>query len=124
MQNGAETPASRPTLEAFRSDVPANRTRSRNRSHFWRRTVRLPFTEPTMSSTWHDPDSLCTPSKFRKPSRTTKFSWTATLTRGVLGNDGHPWPEAGPIVFQFPFFTRSTFPDRHAFTDRLLPFLQ
>ena len=86
MQNGGETPASRPTLEAFRSDVPAYRNRSRNRSHFWRRTAQLPFTEPTISSTWHDPDSLCTPSKFRKPSRTTK----------------------------------STFPDRHAFNDRLL----
>jgi hypothetical protein len=58
MQNGGETPASRPTLEAFRSDVPANRKRSRNRSHFWRRTAHLPFTEPTMSSTWRDPDSL------------------------------------------------------------------
>ena len=29
-------------------------------------------------------------------------------------------PKLGPIVFQFPFFTRSTFPDRHAFNDRLL----
>jgi hypothetical protein len=33
-------------------------------------------------------------------------------------------PKLGPIVFQLPFYTRSTFPDRHAFTDRLLPFLQ
>jgi len=33
-------------------------------------------------------------------------------------------PKLGPIVFQFPFFTRSTFRDRHAFNDRLLPFLQ
>jgi uncharacterized protein YecE (DUF72 family) len=33
-------------------------------------------------------------------------------------------PKLGPIVFQFPFFTRSTFPDRHAFTDRLVPFLR
>jgi uncharacterized protein YecE (DUF72 family) len=30
----------------------------------------------------------------------------------------------GPIVFQFPFFTRGVFPDRHAFTDRLVPFLR
>jgi hypothetical protein len=52
MQNGGETPASRPTLEAFRSD-PANRKRSRNRLHFWRPTAHLPFTEPTMSSTRH-----------------------------------------------------------------------
>jgi uncharacterized protein YecE (DUF72 family) len=33
-------------------------------------------------------------------------------------------PKLGPIVFQFPFFSRSTFPDRHAFTDRLIPFLR
>jgi uncharacterized protein YecE (DUF72 family) len=33
-------------------------------------------------------------------------------------------PKLGPIVFQFPFFTRSIFPDRHAFTDRLVPFLR
>jgi uncharacterized protein YecE (DUF72 family) len=30
----------------------------------------------------------------------------------------------GPITFQFPFFTRSIFPDRHAFTDRLTAFLK
>jgi uncharacterized protein YecE (DUF72 family) len=30
----------------------------------------------------------------------------------------------GPIIFQFPFFNRSVFPDRHAFTDRLVPFLK
>jgi len=30
----------------------------------------------------------------------------------------------GPIIFQFPFFSRSIFPDRHAFTDRLVPFLK
>jgi len=35
-------------------------------------------------------------------------------TMDILG------PKLGPIVFQFPFFTRSTFPDRHAFNDRLL----
>lgn len=29
----------------------------------------------------------------------------------------------GPIVFQFPFFSRSIFRDRHAFLDRLVPFL-
>jgi uncharacterized protein YecE (DUF72 family) len=29
-----------------------------------------------------------------------------------------------PIIFQFPFFSRSVFPDRHAFTDRLIPFLK
>ena len=33
-------------------------------------------------------------------------------------------PKLGPIVFQFPFFSRSIFPDRHAFTDRLVPFLK
>jgi uncharacterized protein YecE (DUF72 family) len=30
----------------------------------------------------------------------------------------------GPIVFQFPFFSRSVFRDRHEFTDRLVPFLK
>jgi uncharacterized protein YecE (DUF72 family) len=30
----------------------------------------------------------------------------------------------GPIIFQFPFFSRSIFPDRHAFTDRLVSFLK
>ena len=30
----------------------------------------------------------------------------------------------GPIVFQFPFFSRSTFRDRHEFLDRLVPFLR
>jgi len=30
---------------------------------------------------------------------------------------------AGPIVFQFPFFNRSTFRDRHEFLDHLIPFL-
>ena len=33
-------------------------------------------------------------------------------------------PRLGPIVFQFPFFTRGIFPDRHAFTDRFIPFLK
>jgi uncharacterized protein YecE (DUF72 family) len=33
-------------------------------------------------------------------------------------------PKLGPIVFQFPFFSRSILPDRHAFTDRLIPFLK
>jgi len=39
-------------------------------------------------------------------------------TMDILG------PKLGPIVFQFPFFSRSIFPDRHAFTDRLVPFLK
>ncbi len=30
----------------------------------------------------------------------------------------------GPIIFQFPFLSRSIFPDRHAFTDRLVSFLK
>jgi uncharacterized protein YecE (DUF72 family) len=30
----------------------------------------------------------------------------------------------GPIVFQFPFFSRGTFRDRHEFLDRLVPFLE
>jgi uncharacterized protein YecE (DUF72 family) len=34
------------------------------------------------------------------------------------------WTELGPIILQFPFFNRSVFPDRHAFTDRLVPFLK
>jgi uncharacterized protein YecE (DUF72 family) len=33
-------------------------------------------------------------------------------------------PKLGHIVFQFPFFSRSIFPDRHAFTGRLVPFLK
>lgn len=33
-------------------------------------------------------------------------------------------PKLGPIVFQFPFFNRAVFPDRHEFTDRLVPFLK
>jgi uncharacterized protein YecE (DUF72 family) len=34
-------------------------------------------------------------------------------TTGILGN------KLGPIVFQFPFFSRSVFQDRHEFLDRL-----
>lgn len=30
----------------------------------------------------------------------------------------------GPIIFRFPFFSRSIFPDRHVFTDGLGPFLE
>jgi uncharacterized protein YecE (DUF72 family) len=30
----------------------------------------------------------------------------------------------GPIIFQFPFFSRSIFPDRYGFTNRLVPFLK
>jgi uncharacterized protein YecE (DUF72 family) len=33
-------------------------------------------------------------------------------------------PKLGPIVFQFPFFNREVFRDRHEFTDRLVPFLK
>src|SRR5258708_17103961 len=32
-------------------------------------------------------------------------------------------PKLGPIVFQFPFFNRGIFRDRHEFLDRLVPFL-
>ncbi len=32
-------------------------------------------------------------------------------------------PKLGPIVFQFPFFNRSIFRDRHEFLDRLVPFV-
>ena len=39
-------------------------------------------------------------------------------TMDILG------PKLGPIVFQFPFFSRSIFPHRHAFIDRLIPFLK
>jgi uncharacterized protein YecE (DUF72 family) len=38
-------------------------------------------------------------------------------TMDILG------PKLGPIVFQFPFFNRSIFKDRHEFLDRLVPFL-
>jgi uncharacterized protein YecE (DUF72 family) len=37
-------------------------------------------------------------------------------TMDILG------PKLGPIVFQFPFFNRAVFRDRHEFTDRLVPF--
>ena len=39
-------------------------------------------------------------------------------TMGLLGK------KLGPIVFQFPFFNRSAFRDRHEFLDRLVPFLR
>src|SRR6202008_558531 len=39
-------------------------------------------------------------------------------TMDILG------PKLGPIVFQFPFFARNVLPDRHAFTNRLVPFLR
>jgi uncharacterized protein YecE (DUF72 family) len=39
-------------------------------------------------------------------------------TMGILG------PKLGPIVFQFPFFSRGSFQDRHEFLDRLVPFLK
>ena len=39
-------------------------------------------------------------------------------TMNILG------PKLGPIVFQFPFFTRSVLRDRHEFTDRLVPSLK
>jgi len=38
-------------------------------------------------------------------------------TMDVLGT------KLGPIVFQFPFFNKSAFQDRHEFLDRLVPFL-
>jgi uncharacterized protein YecE (DUF72 family) len=38
-------------------------------------------------------------------------------TMDILG------PKLGPIVFQFPFFSRAIFRDRHEFLDRLVPFL-
>ena len=39
-------------------------------------------------------------------------------TMGSLG------AKLGPIVFQFPFFSRGIFKDRHEFLDRLVPFLK
>ena len=39
-------------------------------------------------------------------------------TMDILGQ------KLGPIVFQFPFFNRSAFRDRHEFLDRLIPFLR
>jgi uncharacterized protein YecE (DUF72 family) len=39
-------------------------------------------------------------------------------TMDILG------PKLGPIVFQFPFFSRSVFRDGHEFADRLIPFLK
>jgi uncharacterized protein YecE (DUF72 family) len=39
-------------------------------------------------------------------------------TMAILG------PKLGPILLQFPQFSSPVFPDRHAFTDRLMPFLK
>lgn len=39
-------------------------------------------------------------------------------TMAILGK------KLGPVVFQFPFFNRSLFPDRNAFLVRLIPFLK
>jgi uncharacterized protein YecE (DUF72 family) len=39
-------------------------------------------------------------------------------TMAILG------PKLGPMVFQFPFFNRGIFRDRHEFLDRLVPFLK
>ena len=39
-------------------------------------------------------------------------------TMDILGG------KLGPAIFQFPFFSRSIFPDRHEFLDRLVPFLR
>ncbi len=39
-------------------------------------------------------------------------------TMEILGS------KLGPILFQFPQFSPGVFPDRHAFTDRLVPFLK
>ena len=39
-------------------------------------------------------------------------------TMSILG------PKLGPMVFQFPFFDKWKINDRHAFTDRLIPFLK
>jgi len=39
-------------------------------------------------------------------------------TMAILG------PKLGPMVFQFPFFNRSIFRDRHQFLDRFVPFLK
>jgi uncharacterized protein YecE (DUF72 family) len=39
-------------------------------------------------------------------------------TMSILG------PKLGPMVFQFPFFDKWKIKDRHAFTDRLIPFLK
>jgi uncharacterized protein YecE (DUF72 family) len=39
-------------------------------------------------------------------------------TIGILGD------KLGPVVFQFPFFDKWKIKDRHAFTDRLIPFLK
>lgn len=40
------------------------------------------------------------------------------MTMEILG------PKLGPILLQFPQFSPGVFPDRHAFTDRLIPFLK
>jgi len=39
-------------------------------------------------------------------------------TIGILG------AKLGPIVFQFPYFSRAVFADRHQFLDRLVPFVR
>ena len=122
MQNGGETPASRPR-GGIRSDArPTGRGRG---------TGRISGVEPR---TFHSRSRLSHrrgtirqsvySSKFREPSRTTKFSWTATLNSRNSGNDGHPWSEAGADRLSVPVFHQKHIPRRHAFNDRLLPFLQ
>jgi uncharacterized protein YecE (DUF72 family) len=39
-------------------------------------------------------------------------------TMGILGG------KLGPVVFQFPYFNRGIFKDRHEFLDRLVPFVR
>jgi hypothetical protein len=41
----------------------------------------------------------------------------------LTNSEAHPGKPIGPVVFQFPFFNRSIFRDRHEFLDRLVPFL-
>jgi hypothetical protein len=41
----------------------------------------------------------------------------------LTNSEAHPGKPIGPVVFQFPFFNRTIFRDRHEFLDRLVPFL-
>jgi hypothetical protein len=61
---------------------------------------------------------------FCRRSRTQGVGGLRCRNCRVFGNEGYPWSKLGSIVFQFPFFNRSIFPDRRAFTDRLVPFLK
>jgi uncharacterized protein YecE (DUF72 family) len=44
--------------------------------------------------------------------------------KAIRGHDGHPRQKLGPMVLQFPFFSRGAFKSQSDFLDRLIPFLK